>query len=729
MKKLFVAFLIVVSLGLRAQVPLGGHTYVPSTTDSNAGQTNVVMTDADCTLTSQTGCTAVDTSNYAADAPYLGTLNVTSSVALTSTHKVNVVASPGRHYTVLNRTTGGQTISVCALSSCVAVPNGSGPSIVVSDGSALYAVANSTISKIIYSQPGDTLDSLSSRCGSLPCQIVVTQPQTLTLSANYTLPSNISVQFVNGGIWTVNGAFTLTMGSVAAPESAQVFAGTATIAGLGFARPEWFSSGLIDGSIPSTATVAAYNALNAQGTLAFRVGNYLMPSSGLNITKFINLVGAGKAQLDADIPTRYVDGTGTILQGSVFASSANTMRDLSIDRGPWVTANKFGGTTDFGLFLAEGDHTMINHYRGVIWRNLGVLTQGTANDSVHTVLLENAYQAVVDGMEITTVNAASTSLGGTYGLIVKSSASKISNIHVKGASGASILCKSDWATFADGNCQNNTFDGIWVDSFLSLPNSSQPIVYEAFGDNIYGNTWTNVHTNSFAGVYFQTAGSNTISVESWSNFSMNVAQVAFYAGSGNTVNGATFANGNVLDSSTALGAFQFQTGSQSILISNVTVTGTGSNAINGAEYEGGVLGGMTVIGMTCQAIGYSCVHTTDDFAHRIQASNITAITPTTGQVFNDLSNPNLLSAALYQSSGGPITFLASGNGTTAFWDASNNLGGHFWTMDSIGNETINTVNAAAGFKFNGTGGFTGTKTAGTCVMTIQGGIITNVTGC
>ncbi len=39
------------------------------------------------------------------------------------------------------------------------------------------------------------------------------------------------------------------------------------------------------------------------------------------------------------------------------------------------------------------------------------------------------------------------------------------------------------------------------------------------------------------------------------------------------------------------------------------------------------------------------------------------------------------------------------------------------------------INAAAGYKYNGTAGFTGTKKAGSCVLTIQGGIITNVTGC
>jgi hypothetical protein len=39
------------------------------------------------------------------------------------------------------------------------------------------------------------------------------------------------------------------------------------------------------------------------------------------------------------------------------------------------------------------------------------------------------------------------------------------------------------------------------------------------------------------------------------------------------------------------------------------------------------------------------------------------------------------------------------------------------------------INAAAGYKYNGTAGFTGTKKAGSCVLTIEGGIITNVTGC
>lgn len=44
-------------------------------------------------------------------------------------------------------------------------------------------------------------------------------------------------------------------------------------------------------------------------------------------------------------------------------------------------------------------------------------------------------------------------------------------------------------------------------------------------------------------------------------------------------------------------------------------------------------------------------------------------------------------------------------------------------------KTDGHLDSIAGFSFNGTSGFTGTKVAGSCTLTIQGGIITNVTGC
>ena len=51
---------------------------------------------------------------------------------------------------------------------------------------------------------------------------------------------------------------------------------------------------------------------------------------------------------------------------------------------------------------------------------------------------------------------------------------------------------------------------------------------------------------------------------------------------------------------------------------------------------------------------------------------------------------------------------------------------------SIAPNTVSSpaaIDSGGGFKVNGIPGFTGTKTVGSCVITIQGGIITNITGC
>ena len=50
-------------------------------------------------------------------------------------------------------------------------------------------------------------------------------------------------------------------------------------------------------------------------------------------------------------------------------------------------------------------------------------------------------------------------------------------------------------------------------------------------------------------------------------------------------------------------------------------------------------------------------------------------------------------------------------------------------LDTSGNVQFSGTVRGTGFNAGGTAGFTGTKTAGSCVLTISGGIITNVTGC
>lgn len=71
-------------------------------------------------------------------------------------------------------------------------------------------------------------------------------------------------------------------------------------------------------------------------------------------------------------------------------------------------------------------------------------------------------------------------------------------------------------------------------------------------------------------------------------------------------------------------------------------------------------------------------------------------------------------------------YSSAANSNDAFaWYA--NLSGTFQKVSSI--QRNGFFNATGGYSVSGNPGFTGTKVSGTCVFTITGGIITNVTGC
>jgi hypothetical protein len=86
------------------------------------------------------------------------------------------------------------------------------------------------------------------------------------------------------------------------------------------------------------------------------------------------------------------------------------------------------------------------------------------------------------------------------------------------------------------------------------------------------------------------------------------------------------------------------------------------------------------------------------------------------------SNPIYLQ---YSTGASPNNYL----NTSIYADASGNLVLAPATGLSVKTIGSSTVDASAGFKYSGTAGFSGTKTAGSCTLTIQGGIITNVSGC
>jgi hypothetical protein len=102
-------------------------------------------------------------------------------------------------------------------------------------------------------------------------------------------------------------------------------------------------------------------------------------------------------------------------------------------------------------------------------------------------------------------------------------------------------------------------------------------------------------------------------------------------------------------------------------------------------------------------------------------------TTTNGVGINMLSGNGQDLTVVCRSEGSRLMNLGPGGGS-GYFDCSGNLlmGGGVWANVLLQSPT---VNATSGYQINGAPGFTGTKTAGSCVFSIVGGIITGVSGC
>lgn len=195
MRKIFIALLGVCSFA-SAQVPIAGHLVVPSSSDSTNGQTNVVMSDADCTLTAPSGCTVTTAqgSTSSGDAPYTGTLYVTSST-LTATRNIIAPLSPGRSYFIKNSTTGGQLVCVKGSSGTAAcIPSTQSGIAVCMDGANYTLISSGNLggTSIAMSDADYTLSSVDALynfitfSGSLTATRSIFAPATLGQSFTVT---------------------------------------------------------------------------------------------------------------------------------------------------------------------------------------------------------------------------------------------------------------------------------------------------------------------------------------------------------------------------------------------------------------------------------------------------------------------------------------------------------------------------------------------------------------
>lgn len=214
-------------------------------------------------------------------------------------------------------------------------------------GSTTYAAQG----QLVYQQSGDTIASIeaNAQCATA-CTYVVTGPQTLTLTGNHTMAAPVRIRFEAGGLWTVNGAFTLTFSNTPSSDSlTQHLAGSSTLAGFSGAVPvEWFGalgfttkSGASGGSDYTAQIQKTINSITRGGWAQLQA-LYYKASSGIAITtSSVGIHGLlGRDSYPANAVVSSIVSTsalGTIISanGTSFGAGSifyNTFKNFSIER-------------------------------------------------------------------------------------------------------------------------------------------------------------------------------------------------------------------------------------------------------------------------------------------------------------------------------------------------------------------------------------------------------------
>lgn len=263
------------------------------------------------------------------------------------------------------------TVQTTAATGGGGLPTASQPGQIITSTAAgtTYAVQGN----IFYSQSSDTISSIESECSSA-CTYVVTGPQTFILSADHTLSTNVRVEFKAAGLWTVNGAFTLTIPSNVSGPPTQHFAGTSTIKiGVGTSKvyAEWWGA-VGDGTTDdSTAIQAAITSLYGAGAAGSNDGHgavqllartYSQGTTGMTITHGgVKLLGINES----------ITGTLTLFGSAITTSSASV--------------------TQLSVLGTSGSYIIDNQVKDIAWKRT-VQPTGTATG----ISLQYLYRTVVD---------------------------------------------------------------------------------------------------------------------------------------------------------------------------------------------------------------------------------------------------------------------------------------------------------------------------------------------
>ncbi|EEG0097964.1 phage tail fiber protein [Salmonella enterica subsp. enterica serovar Albany] len=214
---------------------------------------------------------------------------------------------------------------------------------------------------------------------------------------------------------------------------------------------------------------AAWNAAPEGSTLLLGKKDYNITGlwSGARNTKKNNLiVGLGMPELSAD-KSRFVEGTGTVIRGSVKNEAKGfKIFNLGIDCGNYVSQNLYQPVTyeDALQIYGAGDNANIGLDKVKTLNSIGVASK----PGTHSILLEQLSGVTLGYVEC---------IGGFHGLTVKCRDLKGGIAHVYGQYGDAFIFKSD----SGGPCTGNYMERITVGLYdnAGWPDVTMGGIYDA----------------------------------------------------------------------------------------------------------------------------------------------------------------------------------------------------------------------------------------------------------
>jgi hypothetical protein len=334
------------------------------------------------------------------------------------------------------------------------------------------------------------LAEIEAACGALPCHVLITHPQTITLAAPHTLPANIDLEFRDSGLWTINGKPLTLSGTLTGPANSQIFAGTAPVLGLHIARPEWFvPTAAYPQDLPPEALRRAYESTVPGATILLNASAYISPffdpqrgdcGGATTVLKTPRIfAGTTRPSIDSESnPTQLL--AGTILRGEICGSTNIELHHLGVDVGARTAAQLFQGHKSFGIAILQTRAP--NQAQRSVLEDVAVLSNNVADQ--HSAIFEGLDHLDIDHLWI-------WAPGGVHGLVLKSTNVTVHDFHCTGASNDCLIVKSDWATDAFGYSDNVSLDSVDIHA-MQHPGDTGGIVLIAERDNVTRLSLTNV---------------------------------------------------------------------------------------------------------------------------------------------------------------------------------------------------------------------------------------------